>query len=130
MLLPCLRRLRLAIVPAVMLVAGCMTVQTYEGPRRPRSEVAHIAGDLALGGAPISVVLRKVDDITLNVSQNAVDVLPGTHTLLVDCRIRETGGVSRHEIEVEVFEGRTYRLVPETGPGLRGCTEVHLEAVE
>jgi hypothetical protein len=114
----------------MLAAAGCMTVQTYEGPRRPRGEVAHIAGDLALGGAPISVVLRKVDGVTLNVSQNAVDVLPGTHTLLVDCRIPETGGTSRHEIEVEVYEGRTYRLVPETGPGLRECEDVRLEAVE
>lgn len=108
-----------------------MTAQTYEGPRRPRSEVAHIAGDTALSaGAPISVLLRQVDGVTLSVSQSAVDVLPGTHTLLVDCRIQETSGVSRHSIEVEVYEGRTYRLVPETGPGLRECTEVRLEAVE
>lgn len=123
-------RIRLVVIAAAMLAAsGCMTAQTYEGPRRPRSEVAHIAGDLPLG-APISVLLRQVDGVTLSFSQSSVDVLPGTHTLLVDCRIQETGGVSRHSIEVEVFEGRTYRLVPETGPGLRECTEVRLEAVE
>lgn len=110
-----------------LIAAGCMTVQTYEGPRRPTSEVAHIAGDLPLSNLPISVVLRKVDGITLNVSQSAVDVLPGTHTLLIDCRIQETSGMTRHEIEVEVYEGRTYRLVPETGPGMRECTTVHLE---
>jgi hypothetical protein len=125
-------RARLVVIASAALAASaCMTVQTYEGPRRPRSEVAHIAGDLALSaGAPISLLLRQVDGVTLNVSQNAVDVLPGAHTLLVDCRIRETGGVSRHSIEVEVYEGRTYRLVAETAPGLRGCSEVHLEAVE
>jgi hypothetical protein len=125
-------RNRLALVACAALAASaCMTAQTYEGPRRPRSEVAHIAGDLALSaGAPISVLLRQVDGITLSLGQNAVDVLPGTHELLVDCRIQETGGVSRHVIEVDVYEGRTYRLVPETGPGLRECTEVRLEAVE
>ncbi len=128
----CNFRLRLvAVASAALALSACMTAQTYEGPRRPRSEVAHIAGDLALSaGAPVSLLLRQVDGITLSVGQNAVDVLPGTHTLLVDCRIRETGGVSRHSIEVDVYEGRTYRLVPETGPGLRECTDVRLEAVE
>lgn len=125
-------RIRFALVAVVALVASaCMTVQLYEGPRRPRSEVAHIAGDLALSaGAPISVLIRQVDGITLSVGQNAVEVLPGTHQLLVDCRIPETGGVTRHVLDVEVYEGRTYRLVAETGPGLRECTEVRLEAVE
>ena len=109
-----------------------MTAQTYEGPRRPRSEVAHISGDLAplSAGAPISVILRQVDGISLNVGQSAVDVLPGTHELLVDCRIQETNSVSRHAIEVEVYEGHSYRLVPETGPGLRECTTVRLESTE
>ena len=108
-----------------------MTVQTYEGPRRPRSEVAHIAGDLALSaGAPISVLLRQVDGISLSLGQSAVDVLPGSHQLLVDCRIQETRSLSRHSIDVEVYEGRTYRLVPETGPGLRECTAVRLESTE
>jgi hypothetical protein len=123
-------QLRIATLSGLaLLAAGCMTAQTYEGPRRPRSEVAHIVGDLRLNtGLPISVSLRQVDGITLSASQSAVDVLPGTHTLLVDCRVQETGSVSRHEIEVEVFEGRSYRLVPETAPGLRGCSSVSLES--
>jgi hypothetical protein len=71
---------------------GCMTAQTYDGPRRTQDEVAHISGDLRFNGnAPISVVLRRVDEQVLSVGQSAVDVLPGKHTLLVDCRIQETG---------------------------------------
>jgi hypothetical protein len=121
----------LGCIGTALIAAGCMTAQTYEGERRPRSEVAHIVGDMRLNtGIPISVSLRQVDGITLSASQSAVDVLPGTHTLLVDCRVQETGSITRHEIEVEVFENRTYRLVPETAPGLRGCSEVRLEAVE
>jgi hypothetical protein len=105
-----------------------MTAQTYEGPRQPRSEVAHIEGDLRFNaGAPLSVLLRKVDDVTLGVGQNSVDVLPGTHSLLVDCRIRETGGLSRHSIEADFYAGRTYRLVAETGPGLRECTAIGIQ---
>jgi hypothetical protein len=127
-----LQRLRLlACIGAVAMASGCMTAQSYEGERRPRSEVAHIVGDIRLNtGVPVSVALRQVDGITLSASQSAVDVLPGTHTLLVDCRVQETGSITRHEIEIEVYEGRTYRLVPETAPGLRGCSEVRLEAIE
>jgi hypothetical protein len=116
---------------APLALAGCMTAQTYEGPRQRRSEVAHIEGDLRFNaGAPITVLLRKVDDVTLSVGQSSVDVLPGTHTLLVDCRIRETGGLSRHSIEAEFYAGHTYRLVPETGPGLRECTSIAVQESE
>jgi hypothetical protein len=111
--------------------AGCMTAQTYEGPRQSRSEVAHIAGDMRFsGGAPISLVIRKVDDITLGVGQSSVDVLPGLHTLLIDCRLPESGGLSRHSIEADVSAGRTYRLVAETGPGLRECESIRLEGTD
>lgn len=126
------RRIRIAgLVGAAFLAGGCMTVQSYEGPRRPRSEVAHIVGDLRLNtGLPISVSLRQIDGMTLKASETAVDVLPGSHTLLVDCRVRETGSISRHEIQVEVFEGRSYRLVPEVAPAMRGCNDVRLESTE
>jgi hypothetical protein len=50
--------------------------------------------------------------------------------VLVDCRVAETKSVSRHSLEVEVFGGRHYRLRPESGPGLRGCAGVSLEAVD
>ena len=111
------------------LCAGCMTVQGYDGERRGSDEVARIVGDLRVtAGAPISVILRQVDGRTLGVGQTSVDVLPGTHTLLVDCRIAETDSVTRHSIEADVSAGRRYRLVAETGPGLRECTQVSLEA--
>lgn len=110
-------------------VQGCMTAQTYEGERRARDEVARITGDLRVtAGAPISVLLRRVDEQVLTVSQSSVDVLPGKHTLLVDCRVQETGSVTRYSLEQDFFAGRTYRLVAETGPGLRECTAVRIEA--
>lgn len=108
--------------------AGCMTQQSYEGPRRPADEVAHISGDLRVtAGSPMSVILRKVDNHTLGLSESGVDVLPGQHRLLVDCLIRETSSTSRHSIDVEVAEGRRYTLVADFAPGLRGCESVRLE---
>lgn len=121
------------IFPALVLLlcAGCMTQQSYEGAKLPRDEVARISGDLRFNaGSPLSVLLRQVDGRTLNLSENAVDVLPGTHQLLVDCRIQETQSITRHSLEVEAFAGRHYRLVGEAGPGLRECTSVRIEAVD
>lgn len=116
------------VVGAVAVLAGCMTAQTYDGPRRPSGEVAHISGDyLVTAGAPISLIIRMIDGQELSMSQSAVEVLPGTHTLLVDCRIAETKSVTRHSIDVEVFAGQRYRLVADTGPALRECTAVRLE---
>jgi hypothetical protein len=105
-----------------------MTQQSYEGPRRPADEVAHISGDLRVtAGAPMSVILRKVDDRVLGVSESGVDVLPGPHRLLVDCLIRETSSTSRHSLEAEVEAGERYRLVADFAPGLRKCASVRLE---
>lgn len=114
-----------------LLISACATQQSYEGPKRERDELARISGDMRItAGAPISVILRKVDEYQLNLSQNSVDVLPGSHELLVDCKIAETGSVVRFSIDVEVYEGESYRLVAETGPGLRDCTAVHLETID
>jgi hypothetical protein len=122
---------RLVALTVVLACSGCATAQLYDGPRRGADEVAHIAGDLRINaGSPLTVVLRQVDETPLNLGQNSVDILPGKHRLLVDCRIAETQNVSRHAVEVEVASGRRYKLVAEAGPGLRECTQVTLQTVE
>ena len=115
----------------IVACSGCGTAQVYDGPRRSADEVAHISGDLSINaGSPLSVILRQVDETPLGVSQSAVEILPGKHRLLVDCRIAETEKTSRHSIEEEVSAGRQYRFVAETGPGLRECTQVTLQTVD
>jgi hypothetical protein len=104
-----------------------MTQQAYDGAKLPADQVAHIAGDLRVtAGAPLSLILRQVDGNTLGLGQSAVEVLPGTHQLLVDCQIAENKSTSRHAITVEVYAGEKYRLVAQTAPGLNGCSEVAL----
>jgi hypothetical protein len=116
---------RIGAVLLMLACAGCGTAQVYEGPKRGSDEVAHISGDFVVtAGAPVTVILRQVDGRDLSVGQSSVEVLPGTHHLLVDCRIAETQSVTRHDIETEVSAGRHYRLAAETSPGLRGCTNV------
>jgi hypothetical protein len=120
-----------AAIAVAIVCSGCMTAQVYDGPPRGKDEVARISGDLRItAGAPLTVILREVDDRPLTVGQNAVDVLPGSHRLLVDCRIAETESVTRHSIEAEVSAGRRYKLAAETGPGLRECTNVTLRTVD
>lgn len=112
-------------------IGGCMTAQTYDGPRRPADEVARVSGDLRISaGAPISVILRQVDDHALSPGETSVEVLPGEHTLLVDCRIAETKSISRHSIDAELVAGRHYHFVAETGPGLRECVDVQLVSAD
>jgi hypothetical protein len=114
---------------ACLALAGCATGKSYEGAKLPEDEVGRIVGDYRFtAGIPVSVILLKVDDYEVPVSQHAVDVLPGTHTILVDCRVAETRSVSRFTLEAEVYEGERYRLVPQTGPAMRSCSAVTLEA--
>lgn len=122
---------RLVALALVAICSGCGTVQLYDGARRDADEVARVTGDLRINaGSPLTIVLREVDNTPLNIGQNAVEVLPGQHRFLVDCRIAETQSVSRHAIETDVAAGRRYRLVAETGPGLRECTQVTLQTVD
>lgn len=122
---------RFVALTVVLACSGCATAQLYDGPRRSAGEVAHITGDLRINaGSPLTVVLRQVDETPLNIGQNSVDILPGKHRLLVDCRIAETENVSRHAVDVEVASGRRYKLVAEAGPGLRECTQVTLQTVD
>lgn len=122
---------RLVALTVVLACSGCATAQLYDGPPRSADEVAHISGDLRINaGSPLTVVLRQVDETPLNLGQNSVDILPGKHRLLVDCRIAETQSISRHALDVEVASGRRYRLAAEAGPGLRECTDVTLQTVD
>jgi hypothetical protein len=109
-------------------LTGCATGKIYEGAKLPADEVARIVGDYRFtAGMPVSVILLKVDDYEVPLSQHAVDVLPGMHTILVDCRVAETRSISRFTLEAEFYEGERYRLVPQTGPALRSCSAVTLE---
>lgn len=119
----------MAVIVMSMGLAGCMSVQLYDGPKRDRDEVARISGDpVVTAGSPITVVLRQVDGQDIGLAQTSVEVLEGSHSLLVDCRIAETKSVSRHSLEVEVVGGTNYRLRADAGPALRECAGITLEA--
>ncbi len=123
-----MRRALLLAVSAVWL-QGCLTLQAYEGRRLPADSVARVQGDYKMrAGAPISFLLRQVDGVEVDVRYSAVDLLPGVHTLLVDCMLAGTTG-SRHRLQVDLVADRRYVIAGETAPGNRECTDVRLLAV-
>lgn len=114
---------------ATVLLPGCRSLQAYDGSR-PRSEIAKIIGNMRLtAGEPVSVVIRRVDDTDVGLTYNSVSVLPGPHSLLIDCTVTESKATSRHHLTVNVEAGATYRLVASTRPGNRECADVQAVSV-
>lgn len=124
-------KLAFSLIAVAPLCGGCLSTQLYDGAKRDQDDVARITGDPVItAGSPITVVLRRVDDHDIGIMQTSVDVLEGDHELLVDCRLAENKSVSRHALKVTVYGGRKYRLRPQSAAGLRGCSDVTLEAVD
>lgn len=112
-----------------LMLVGCSTMRAYDGESRSQDELVRISGDWRVrAGAPISIILRQVDDFDVGVRYNAVDVLPGKHRVLADCQVAATKRISRHELNVEVYAGERYRLAADIGPGNRECAAVKLES--
>lgn len=111
-----------------MLLAGCATERAYDGARRPKDEIASIVGAPALNaGLPIEAIIRKVDATVIGVVYTHVQVLPGPHTILVDCLMPAEHTTVRFVLELEAEAGARYVLVPESAPGNHSCGEVRVE---
>jgi len=124
-----MRILHVGCVAACLLLQGCLTLKAYDGARLPSSDLARIQGDYKMrAGAPVTLLLRQVDGLEVDVRFNGVDLLPGRHSLLVDCAI-EGRAASRHRLEVDVAADRRYVIVAETGRGNRECSDVRLLVV-
>ncbi len=115
---------------AVALVAGinggCATEKAYEGPRLPKSERAIVHADPALSaGLPVSLRLRQADEREVPLTASSVELPPGKHVLLVDCRVSESGATNRFTVVVELEPGGEYRLI--AAASARNCDEVTLQ---
>jgi hypothetical protein len=65
----------LVLAAAATMVAGACTTVTYQGPRRPRADVATIeARDFAI---------ESLDGADMREAHRNLEVLPGTHRLVV-----------------------------------------------
>ena len=123
---PFVVRGRLGACALAALAAGCGGLQAYEGERLPPAERAVVDADPAFSaGLPVQVLLRKVDDFEVPASRSSVEVRPGPHVFVVDCRLAETGSSTRFVIEAEVDAGAAYRLVAEASAV--ACERVSLQ---
>ena len=115
----------LACATLAAVTAGCGSLRAYEGERLPAGERAVVRADPALSaGLPVEVILRKVDDYEVPVGRRSVELAPGSHRFVVDCRVPEAGVVTRFVLDEEVEAGGSYRLVADATA--RGCREVVL----
>jgi hypothetical protein len=109
------------------LLAGCATERAYDGPPLQASERAIVRADpVVSAGLPVQVRIRRADGRDVGVSASRVELPPGPHALVVDCRVAESGSVRRFTVEAELVAGGRYRLVAEATA--RNCEAVELIA--
>jgi hypothetical protein len=100
------------ILVVALLSSGCVTSRVYDGPPLPASERAIVRADPAISaGLPVQLRLRQADGRDISLQTSAVELPPGAHALLVDCRVAESGAVRRFNLEVDLAAGAEYRLV-------------------
>ncbi|KPK03510.1 MAG: hypothetical protein AMJ64_15490 [Betaproteobacteria bacterium SG8_39] len=113
------------LLPLAVLLAACGSLKAYEGERLAAGDRAIVRADPSMSaGLPVEVILRRVDAYEVPVSKAAVELEPGWHSFIVDCRVPEAGVVTRFVIDGEVSAGGSYRL--EANATSRGCREVVL----
>ncbi len=117
---------RLVVAAAAWGLTACGSLQAYEGERLGPTERAIVRADPAMSaGLPVEVILRRVDGYDVPLSKTRVELEPGLHRFVVDCRVPEAGVVTRFVIDDEVSAGRSYRLAADATS--RGCREVALQ---
>lgn len=110
---------------AVAALAACATARLPADPGREPGEPAVVRADPAFSaGLPVTVRLRSVDGRELPLTASRVELAPGAHELLVDCRVRESGATARFTLAVELEAGGRYRLQAEATA--RNCEAVRL----
>jgi uncharacterized lipoprotein len=120
------RILQAAALAGALCLSGCGTLRAYDGERLAADDYAVVRADPSVSaGLPVQVILRKVDDYDVPVTRTAVELRPGSHSFLVDCRVPEAGEVTRFAITAEVAPGGRYRLVADATA--RGCRGVALQ---
>ena len=112
-------------VMVAALLAGCATERAYEGPQLASDERAVVRADPAVSaGLPVQVRIRQADGHDVGLQASKVELPPGKHTFIVDCRVAESGTVRRFTLEEELDAGGRYRIV--ANATARNCEAVAL----
>jgi len=116
---------RMLVLLAAVASAGCVTQRVYPGPALPPGARAIVHADPAFSaGLPVQLRLRQVGERKIALHASAIELPPGRHSLLVDCRVLESGVTRRFVVEGDLEAGREYRLVARASA--RICDAVEL----
>ncbi|MEX1108990.1 MAG: hypothetical protein WEC00_08780 [Dongiaceae bacterium] len=126
---PFFRRLRGGMMRMlVCLIAAasvaCATQRVYPVALPPGTRAIVRADPALSAGLPVQLRLRQVGDRKIALHANAVELPPGRHSLLVDCRVLESGVTHRFVVEADLEAGGEYRLVARASA--RNCDAVEL----
>jgi len=94
------------------LLAGCATLQAYEGPARKPSEVARLTPAIL----PMrQILIQAVDGMSLNALQDRVEMLPGPHIIEVAVTLQSQTRQAffMHVLRFSAEAGRDYTLLAE-----------------
>jgi len=117
--------MRTLILLALAVTAACTTQRIYPDPGSSPEAGAIVRADPAFSaGLPVQVRLRKAGDRRISLGASAIELPPGRHSLLVDCRVLESGVTRRFVVEADLEAGREYRLVARASS--RNCDAVEL----
>jgi hypothetical protein len=107
------------------LLAGCATERAYEGAPLAQDVRAVVRADpVVSAGAPVQVRIRQADGHDVGLQASKVELPPGKHTFIVDCRVAASGTVRRFTLEEELDAGGRYRIV--ANATARNCEAVAL----
>lgn len=105
--------------------AACATQRVYPGPSLPAGERVLVRADPAFSaGLPVQLRLRQAAGRKVPWHASSVELPPGRQSLLVDCRILESGATRRFVVETELEAGAEYRLVATASA--RNCEAIEL----
>jgi len=118
-------RMRTLILLMLAATAACTTQRVYPGSGSSPEGNAIVRADPAFSaGLPVQVRLRKAGEHRISLGASAIELPPGRHSLLVDCRVQESGVTRRFVVEADLEAGREYRLVARAST--RNCDAVEL----
>lgn len=118
-------RAKLCVPFVTAALLGCATERLYDGEPLPAAEAAVVRADpVVSAGLPVQVRIRRVDGREVGLSTTRVELPPGTHELLVDCLVAESGSVRRFTVAAALEPGRRYRLAADATA--RNCEAVQL----
>ena len=110
---------------AALAVAACATERAYEGPALAKDERAVVRADpVVSAGSPIQIRIRQADGHDVGLTASKVELPPGKHSFVIDCKVAESGAVRRFTLEEELDAGGHYRVVADTTA--RNCEAVAL----